>query len=79
MVTGLEIEHLARYEQQYRENVVYPAVARRAQQEADLWLLRRSTRGAVRGIGVGSWLAERLVSLGTRLGVAPPRPATPSV
>jgi hypothetical protein len=30
MSAGFEIEHLARCEQQYREAVVYPAVARRA-------------------------------------------------
>jgi len=75
MSAGFEIEHLARCEQQYREAVVYPAVARRAQQEVELQILRQS-RPATRSSPVrrlGTWVMR----FGARQGTASATPTAP--
>jgi hypothetical protein len=60
-------DHLAQYEQQFRERVVYPRAARRAQQAYELALMQRSGGGAVRRRTPVHWIGRGLIGLGDLL------------
>lgn len=68
MFYGLMTEMVAREEQAYRQKVVYPAAARRAQLDHELRALRAAGEERVARRGIGQRLGTALARLAARLG-----------